>query len=243
MCLSIIIPTLNEAKSLPATLTNVMRLIPEAYETIVVDGGSTDNTLETAQQYPVKILQTDKACRALQMNVGAQAATGDYLCFLHADTLVPQDLVAIIWQTLSDDSLVLAGFTSIMKGQKKIRRLTSFLNFTKTYFIPLIYRPNRFFLKGLRLLFGDQVMFCRKKNFWAVKGFNEQTTIMEEADLCLRMNQLGRIKQIQRHVVSSDRRLAQWGFLKSYFIWVSICILWILGVSNRRLKQFYEDIR
>lgn len=119
MHLSIIIPTLNEAKSLPIILDHVMQLTPSACEIIVVDGGSTDNTAEIARQYTVKILQTDKACRALQMNMGALSATGDYLCFLHADTFVPQDLIAIIQQTLSDDQIVLAGFTSIMKGPKK----------------------------------------------------------------------------------------------------------------------------
>lgn len=86
-------------------------------------------------------------------------------------------------------------------------------------------------------------MFCRKKDFWTAGDFNEQITIMEEADLCLRMNRLGRIKQIRHKVESSDRRLAQWGVFKAYFIWVSICVLWALGVSDRFLKRFYEDIR
>lgn len=243
MHVSIIIPTLNEAKSLPATLNNVMALAPKAQEIIVVDGGSTDNTLTIAQQYPVKILHTQKPCRALQMNAGAQVATGDYLCFLHADTLVPKNLVTIIRQTLSDDKLALAGFTSIMKGERKTRYFTSFLNFTKTYFVPLIYRPDLFFFKGLRLLFGDQVMFCRKKDFFAIRGFNGQITIMEEPDLCLRMNKLGRIKQIHHHVESSDRRLTQWGFFKSYCIWISICLLWAIGVPDRYLKRFYKEIR
>lgn len=243
MQLSIIIPTLNEAKSLPATLKNVTMLAPKAHEIIVVDGGSADDTLKVAQQYAVKILQTNKPCRALQMNTGAQMATGDYLCFLHADTLVPDNIVNIIRQTLSDQKLVLAGFTAIMKGHRKIRYFTTFLNFTKTYFVPFLYNPYRFFIHGLRLLFGDQVMFCRKKDFWRAGGFNGQITIMEEADLCLRMNQLGKIKQIRHRVESSDRRLSKWGFFKSYFIWVSICILWAVGVSEQFLQQFYKDVR
>lgn len=118
MKLSIIIPTLNEASSLPRTLQNVRQLAPAAYEIILVDGGSTDSTLLIAHKFSLKVLTTEKSCRALQMNVGAQAATGDYLCFLYADTLVPDDLVTIIHKTLSDKSIALAGFTSIMRGKE-----------------------------------------------------------------------------------------------------------------------------
>lgn len=67
--LSIIIPTLDEAKNLPVILNQVMHLALRTSEIIVVDGGSRDNTVEITRQYAVKILQTDKACRALQMNM------------------------------------------------------------------------------------------------------------------------------------------------------------------------------
>lgn len=242
MQLSIIIPTLNEAESLPRTLENVMQLMPAAHEIILVDGGSTDTTVSIARQYPVKIRQTEKASRALQMNAGARAATGKHLCFLHADTLVPHDLVTIIHTTLSDQSIALAGFTSIMRSRQKIRWVASFHNYIKTYLLSFIYRPNLFFLKGLRLLFGDQVMFCRKNDFLRIGGFDEQRSIMEEADLCLRINKLGRVKQLRYRVESSDRRLAHWGFFKSHFIWTSICLLWVLGTSDHFLKRLYNDI-
>ncbi len=243
MRLSIIIPTLNEAKMLSSTLDHLTRLSPSAYEIIVIDGGSMDHTLSIASQYPITILQSEKPGRALQMNTGARVATGDFLCFLHADTLVPIDLVSIIRQTLSDPRIALAGFTSIMRGPQKIRWVISFHNFIKTYYIPLIYRPYQFFFKGLRLLFGDQVMFCRKNDFWQSGGFNERLTIMEEADLCLKINKRGRIKQIHHRVESSDRRVAQWGFFKAHVIWISICLLWAIGVSDHYLKRIYEDLR
>lgn len=243
MSLSIIIPALNENKSLPATLACVNQLSPPAHEVIVVDGGSTDCTREIARSYGAQVVQTTRAGRARQMNAGARQATGEHLCFLHADTLVPADLVTVIRQTLSQPKIVLGGFTSRMQGPQKVRRLVSWLNYTKTYVLPLLHRPHRFWRDGLRLLFGDQVMFCRRRDFWAVDGFNPRLTIMEEADLCLRINRLGRITQLSRKVFSSDRRVAHWGFAKAFCIWVSICALWTLGVPDQQLKQLYEDLR
>ncbi|MCY7273053.1 MAG: glycosyltransferase, partial [Phormidesmis sp. CAN_BIN44] len=99
------------------------------------------------------------------------------------------------------------------------------------------------FLKGLRLLFGDQVMFCRRSDFWDCGGFNEALPIMEDGDLCLRLVKKGRIYQVNRVVQSSDRRVARWGSLKATAIYLYIGVLWGLGVSVAYLKRFYEDIR
>ena len=91
--LSIIIPTLNEADFLERTLRNLTLLNPPAKEILIVDGGSQDNTLKIADSAGISVLVSEKAGRSIQMNLGAKTATGDLLCFLHADTLVPDDLV------------------------------------------------------------------------------------------------------------------------------------------------------
>jgi hypothetical protein len=80
-------------------------------------------------------------------------------------------------------------------------------------------------------------------DFWACGGFDATLPIMEDADLCLRLSQLGRIRQLNRVVQSSDRRVAQWGTLKANFIYLAIGSLWAMGVSATWLKQFYEDVR
>jgi hypothetical protein len=99
------------------------------------------------------------------MNQGAEVATGEILCFLHADTLVPDDLVAIIEQTLADKTVAAGGFISLMTGEKITRWGVSLHNFVKSYYAPLLFRPHLFF-QGLRLLFGDQVIFARRADFW-----------------------------------------------------------------------------
>lgn len=238
---SIIIPTLNEASCLERTLHQLSILNPPAEEILVVDGGSEDETVAIADKAGIKVLSCQPPGRSLQMNYGAKTATGDILCFLHADTCVPDDLVAVIVATLADKSIAGGGFISLMAGFQTTRWGVSLHNYLKTYYAPLIFRPLLFF-KGLRLLFGDQVMFCRRADFWDCGGFND-VPILEEADLCLKLVRLGRICQVNRIVTSSDRRVAHWGTLKATGIYLYIGILWGLGVSPTYLKKFYENIR
>lgn len=240
--ISIIIPTLNEESCLRRTLRNLSLLEPPAWEILVVDGGSEDQTIAIAQQAGVKVVHAHGRGRSLQMNQGAAEATGEILCFLHADTLVPDDLTAVIEQTLADQRIAGGGFISLMVGAQTTRWAISLHNYLKTYYAPLLFRPHLFF-RGLRLLFGDQVMFCRRADFWDCGGFNSKLPILEEADLCLKLVRRGRLRQVNRIVQSSDRRVARWGFFKATAIYVYIGFLWGFGASASYLKQFYEDVR
>jgi len=244
---SVIIPTFNEETFLPITLSYLSLLFPPPQEIIIVDGNSQDQTPTI-----IKNLAWDTAIipvfniasgRAKQLNEGVKHATGDYLCFLHADTYVPHDLVEVISKTLFDPTIACGGFVSIMSGRDRARWGISFHNFLKTYYAPFLFRPHLFFGNGLRLLFGDQVMFCRRQDFLNCGGFDATLPIMEEADLCLRLCRYGRIKQVNRIVQSSDRRVVKWGFWKANFIYLMIGGLWGMGVSAQWLKRFYEEIR
>ncbi len=247
---SIVIPTLNEQTSLGRTISQLTLLNPPVWEVLVVDGGSCDQTVAIAKRglesfdpaVGVQVLSCAKSGRSIQMNYGAKAATGDILCFLHADTWVPDDLVAVIEQTLSDPTVACGGFISLMAGSQTTRWGISLHNYLKTYYAPLLFKPHLFF-KGLRLLFGDQVMFCRRTDFWDCGGFDEALPIMEDGDLCLKLVQKGRICQVNRIVQSSDRRVARWGSWKATAIYLYIGFLWGIGVSPTYLKQFYEDLR
>lgn len=239
---SIVIPTLNEADYIGRTLRQLSILDPPAWEVLVVDGGSEDATAAIASSAGVRLLFSNQSGRALQMNRGAKVATGEILCFLHADTSVPDDLVAVIEQTLADKKVAGGGFISLMTGTKKTRWGVSLHNYLKTYYAPLLFRPHLFF-KGLRLLFGDQVMFCRRVDFWECGGFDSNLPIMEEADLCLKLVERGSIRQVNRIVQSSDRRVARWGALKATGIYFYVGFLWGIGVSSTYLKRFYQEIR
>ncbi len=247
---SIIIPTLNEAANLGRTLRHLTLLNPPAFEVIVVDGGSEDQTVGVAKQVfesfnqtlNVQVLSSQQPGRSIQMNYGASAATGDILCFLHADTWVPDDLITVINKTLAEPTVACGGFISLMSGSQTTRWGISLHNYLKTYYAPLLFKPHLFF-RGLRLLFGDQVMFCRRLDFWDCGGFDQALPIMEDGDLCLKLVKKGRIYLVNRIVCSSDRRVVKWGSWKATAIYLYIGFLWGIGVDANYLKKFYEDIR
>jgi rSAM/selenodomain-associated transferase 2 len=247
---SIIIPTFNEESSLGRTLRHLALLSPPPQEIIVVDGGSEDRTMAIAvaafelfsPTVKTQVLECHRRGRSVQMNYGAKSATGNILCFLHADTLVPDDLITLIEKTLTDVTVACGGFISLMTGSQTTRWGTSLHNYLKTYYAPLLFKPHLFF-KGLRLLFGDQVMFCRRKDFWDCGGFDEALPIMEDGDLCRKLAQKGRICLVNRVVQSSDRRVARWGAYKANAIYLYIGFLWGIGVDTNYLKRFYRDIR
>ncbi|MEM6535388.1 MAG: TIGR04283 family arsenosugar biosynthesis glycosyltransferase [Pseudomonadota bacterium] len=244
MPVSIIIPALNEAETLPATLASLARLDPAPAEIVLVDGGSTDATAALAREAGARVVAVAPPGRARQMNAGAAEARGDVFCFLHADTVLPADFCALAERVLSERKTALAGFYSIMRGPTKTRWATSFHNYIKTWYAPLLFRPLSFF-RGCRLLFGDQVMICRRADFEAIGGFDNEILVMEEADLCLRMVRAGRgkVRMINRHVWSSDRRVAKWGPLRANLTYLYVGIVWGLGGGQRHLRQIYKDVR
>ena len=240
---SIIIPTFNEAAHLGRTLAQLEILDPAADEVIVVDCGSTDATLAKAHVHDCRVIRSQRTGRAVQMNRGASVARGEILCFVHADTLVPSDLVQLVAATLADPAVSGGGFISLMRGTRSTRWGVSLHNALKTHYAALLFRPHRYLLNGFRVLFGDQVMFCRRRDFERCGGFDDTLPIMEDADLCERLGRLGRIRQVNRVVESSDRRVARWGSWKATGIYLMVGLLWALGVPAPQLKRFYGEIR
>lgn len=240
---SIVLVALDEAQALPRTLASVRALDPAPREVLLVDGGSRDDTVRLASAAGIRVLHSPAPGRAVQMNLGAHACRGEIVCFLHADTWLPPDAVQVMQQTLANPRVALAGFVSLMTGSRKTRWLTSLHNTVKTIYAPLFFRPIGFFRNHLRLLFGDQVMFCRRSQFLAAGGFDPKQVVMEEADLCIKLSRMGQVVQLSRTVWSSDRRVARWGFFRSHARFVTIAVLWGFGVPARLLKRWYEDVR
>lgn len=240
MSVTLLVPTLDEEKALPRLVEAFAALDPRPAEILLVDGGSRDATVAIAREAGWRVLETEKG-RALQINRGVEAASGEFVCVVHADTLPPGDMVHHIEETLADRSIALASFTPVIRGPEKTRWGTTFHNWAKTWYAPLITRPHLFF-RGVRLLFGDHAMFFRRADFLEVGGCTPGDAVMEEADLCVKLADLGRIRMIRRRVYTSDRRIAAWGPLKANWIYFKVGILWAVGL-RQRMAQNYPDIR
>nr|WP_301332600.1 glycosyltransferase [Parerythrobacter lacustris] len=236
---ALVIPVLDEEKALPALIGLVASLDPPPAEVIVVDGGSGDRTRELVLAAGWTLLDTT-AGRGRQINAGVAAAASAFICVLHADTAPPLDMVAVIRDALADDRTALASFTPLIRGERT-RWGTTFHNWIKTWYAPLITRPH-LFIRGVRLLFGDHAMFFRREQFLQVGGCTPGDAIMEEADLCVKFAQLGRIRMVHRWVETSDRRIAAWGPLKANWIYFKVGILWAVGARSR-LEKNYPHVR
>lgn len=231
---------LDEARALPELVEQIAALDPQPAEILCVDGGSEDDSIAIARAAGWRVI-TARRGRGSQINAGVEAATADLIVVLHADTQPPRDFVAVIEETLSDPKVALAGFTPIIAGREKVRWGTTAHNWAKTWYAPLLCRPH-LFARGVRLLFGDHAMFFRRKQFLESGGCDPAAKVMEEADLCIRLAQYGRVKLIRRTIRTSDRRIAEWGPVKANWIYFKVGMLWALG-ARKRLADLYPDVR
>ena len=238
--LTIAIPMLNEAKALPKLIAVLATLDPQPLEVLAIDGGSEDDSVAIAQGAGWRVASAPRG-RGSQINAGVREARGEQVVILHADTIPPPDMVRVIAQTLANPAIALASFTPIIRGPHKTRWGTTAHNWAKTWYAPLLFCP-RLFFRGVRLLFGDHAMFFRRAQFLEVGGCDPNTRIMEEADMCIRLGALGRVKLVARTVETSDRRIAEWGPLKANWIYLKVGALWALG-ARERLERHYPDVR
>ena len=240
MRISIVIPIFNEEAALPHLAKVLTTLDPAPHEVLCVDGGSDDRSAELAQSFGWHVITSERG-RGLQINKGVGAANGEAAFVLHADTVPPPDAMRVISDTLADKAIALASFTPVIKGADTTRWGTTAHNWAKTWYAPLLFRPHLFF-KGVRLLFGDHGMFFRREQFLVVGGCDPSALVMEEADVCIKMARLGKVKLVPRRIETSDRRIREWGALKTNWIYLKIGFLWAIGV-RQRLEKNYPDVR
>lgn len=196
---SIIIPTWNEASVLAATLASTDCLFVTK-EVVVVDGGSTDDTVKIAQDAGVRTIISPVKQRAAQMNLGAQEASGEILLFLHADTHLRPSSLLKLRDALQDPAVVGGAFARVYDSE------SLFLKFT----CRLAQVRNR----ALSWYFGDQGIFVRRNVFEAMRGYLH-VDMFEDFDFCRRLKSKGKLVMVQPPIISSARRFEARGPLQT----------------------------
>ncbi|OPJ57270.1 TIGR04283 family arsenosugar biosynthesis glycosyltransferase [Alkalithermobacter paradoxus] len=223
--ISIVVPVLNEEKSIESLLINLINLDFDK-EIIVVDGGSTDNTKVIASKY-AKVVDSKKG-RAIQMNTGAKECSGDIIWFVHSDSKVDKDSLKHIKETI-DQGYIGGGFKLYFadNGSK---------------FMKYIEITSNLRAKFLGLYFGDQGIFIKRDIFLNAGGYPE-IEIMEDFQFSIDIKKHGKMKMVNKYIGTSARRFEKGGYLKTFVLMQKMKLLYVLGVSPSKLSKMYREAR
>jgi len=223
--ISIIIPVLNESAIIADILNHLKTNITstQVIEVIVVDGGSTDNTIAIAKANGAKIISSKKG-RAKQLNCGANNASGNLLYFLHADTYTP----------LGFDQLIIDAYD---KGSiTGCFRMKFDSNNIVLKFFGWLSRFNHTSCRG-----GDQSLFITKELFKRMNGFNENYIIYEDCEFINRIYKETPFTVLPKNVITSARKHNEIGWLKVQFYFGMIHLKNRLGASPNELHKYYLE--
>ncbi|MBT8147397.1 MAG: TIGR04283 family arsenosugar biosynthesis glycosyltransferase [Gammaproteobacteria bacterium] len=218
-----IIPVLNEADLLSQQLQSLQSWRLAGHEIVVVDGGSQGSMESGHRKLTDKILQSRKG-RSLQMNAGAQAADGDILLFLHVDTRLPEDALALIEDAMSDISTVWGRFDVRLSGRAAIFRIIERAISVRSHLTGVVT--------------GDQGLFVRRRVFEQVQGF-APVPLMEDVEISKRLKRLAWPVRITRPVITSSRRWEQHGAIRTVLLMWWLRLQYFLGTSPEKLANKY----
>lgn len=209
MSLSIIIPVINEADNIPALLTSLQPLRQRGAEVVIVDGGSSDNTVTLAHDGADQVITSDPG-RARQMNAGAAAGKGEILCFLHADSMLPEGADGLIINGLSRSNHSWGRFDVRITGKHPM--------------LGVIARLMNLRSRLTGIATGDQGMFVTRSLFEAAGRFPE-IALMEDIALSRALKIYGPPLCIRHKLSTSGRRWEKHG------IWSTILAMWRLRLA------------
>ena len=220
--ISVIIPVLNDAESLDLALGSTQDYA--GVDCIVVDGGSSDESVEVAQSRGVRVLHSPPG-RARQMNAGAEVAEGRFLLFLHADTRLPEGFDGHVRQILTGSGVAAGAFQlQIDAPSARLRLIEKAANWRSRY---------------LQMPYGDQAIFLRKELYRKMGGFPD-LPIMEDFQLIRRLQGEGRIVIAPAAVVTSARRWKKLGALRTTLLNQLMILGFYFGFEPSRLARWYH---
>ena len=222
--ISVVLPVLNEAAALPDTLAQ-LAAVTQLCEVLVVDGGSTDGTADVARAHGCTVLDSPPG-RGNQLRCGAEAACGEVILLLHADTWLPPEAGAAVVRALQDERVVGGGFW------KEFRDAPPLLRGAKLKCALRLWCGGR--------ISGDQGIFVRREALAAIGGV-PPLPLMEEFELCRRLRRVGRLVLADATVTTSARRFIRHGVLRTYARMLRVTLLYHAGVPPARLRVIYES--
>ncbi|MBL4663596.1 MAG: TIGR04283 family arsenosugar biosynthesis glycosyltransferase [Flavobacteriaceae bacterium] len=228
--ISIIIPVLNESQTILKLLSHLSKKgSPQnVSEIIVVDGGSTDGTIDLVNNFLKKsslniFLITSEKGRAKQMNVGAKKSSGQTLYFLHADSFPPKNFDMFIISALKDGAKA---------GSFRMRFDSNhpMLKFSQ-WFTQFNYK----FCRG-----GDQSLFITKEAFDQLQGYTESYIIYEDCEFISRVYNSYKFVVMKGYVTTSARKYKQNGTMKLQYHFSVIHLKKMFGASAENLSDYYQ---
>lgn len=221
--ISVVIPTLREASTIAGAVRSAFDA--GAAEVIVADGRSDDGTAAHAIDAGARVTIAPRG-RGLQLNAGAALASGDVLCFVHADVRLPADAAAQIAAALEDADVVGGNFRVRFGSSGHGRFLAAFYHV----------------IRRLRLFYGDSVIWVRRDAFERAGGFPPYP-LMEDLAFVHRLMALGRVAYLDGPVEASPRRWVEGGLARTWASWVVIQTLYFYRVPPSLLARLYRHIR
>jgi len=224
---SIVVPVLDEATTITGLLDHLATL-PGNWEVIIADGASRDSTRELAAGHPSKprLVHAPRG-RALQMNAGAHAATGETLLFLHADTRLPPNAHASLTSALADLAVLGGNFALRFDGADRFSRLLG-----RWYALQ----------RRTGIYYGDSAIWLRTTTFERLGGFRP-LPIMEDYDLVRRLERAGQTRCVHGPAITSARRWQQLGLPRTIASWIAIRWLYLAGMPPQHLARLYRHAR
>ena len=222
MSISIVIPVLNEVSQLPTALAALAPLRLRDVEIVLVDGGSKDGSVGVAIGAGVKLLRT-RAGRARQMNVGAAAAHGELLLFLHADTRLPPHADALVIGALARSAW--GRFDVTIDSPRRVLGLVAAMMNLRSR------------LTGIAT--GDQAIFVRRAMFESLGGY-APIPLMEDVELSSRLRRSAAPACLRARVRTSARRWEARGVLRTVVLMWRLRLAFRLGADPVRLAKRYR---
>ena len=222
--ISVVIPALNEAENILATLQALQPLRGRGHEVIVVDGGSSDRTRELALPLADQVISAPRG-RGRQMNAGAAQAQGAILWFLHADTVAGSNADEAICQALVGSGRDWGRFNVRLSGKHLLLRVVETMMNLRSC------------LTGIAT--GDQGIFVQRALFEAVGGFPE-LPLMEDIALCRRLRHHSRPVCLRHRLTTSSRRWDEKGIIRTVALTWWLRLAYFFGADPARLARWYR---